>query len=256
MFYLKQWAGDDGKLWEYKERYRGVLPRRVFADSTGYRHGLYSVPGMPPEKRQYVETTYMSWVDNHAAVALKAMLDESRLALDFPLRFKVAWARFLFSLTFRSPNVIKRLQVQMDEQVAGGAIRQPEIPFVAAEVFPSMLQSKTVIRELISMTWVTGRLYHADQPLLTSDRPIIMTNGLVQPEAHIVLPISPRIFFLAYRTEAVFNHIAAKSQKELAAQINDHVTRQAIDFVYAFDDSQTDFIQKRLGQRARSTPLG
>ena len=194
VFYLQQWAGADRQICEYKQRYQGVLPKRVFPDATGYRHGLYSVPGLPLEKRQYVETTYMSWVDSHAAVALEAMLDESRRALDFPLRLKVAWARFLYSLTFRSPNVIKRLQGQMDEQVAAGVVRQPEIPFAAAEVFPSMLQSKTVIRELISMAWQSSTLNQAKQTLLTSDRPVIMTNGLKHEEAHIVLNITARFF--------------------------------------------------------------
>jgi hypothetical protein len=144
----------------------------------------------------------------------------------------------------------------MDEQVAAGVVRQPEIPFAAAEVFPSMVQSKTVIRELISMAWVSSALNQAKQTLLTSDRPVIMTNGLMHDEAHIVLPISPRAFFLAYRTEAVFHQIAVRSQDELAWQINDYVTRQAIDFVYAIDDSQTVFIQKRFGEQMPSTPLG
>jgi hypothetical protein len=119
-----------------------------------------------------------------------------------------------------------------------------------------MLQSKTVIRELISMAWQSSTLNEAKQTLLTSDRPVIMTNGLVHDEAHIILPISPRAFFIAYRTDAVFHQIAVRSQDELAWQINDYVTRQAIDFVYALDDSQTAFIQKRFGERMRSTPLG
>ncbi len=104
-------------------------------------------------------------------------------------------------MTFRAPNVIARLQNTMDQQVASGVIRQPEIPFRAAEVFPSMLTSKTVIKALLSMHWKTSHLDKAKRRLLTSDRPIIMTNGLEQTDAYLVLPISARVFFLAYRSE-------------------------------------------------------
>jgi hypothetical protein len=106
-----------------------VLPKRVVPDQTGYVHGLYSVPGLPPEQEQYVEKKYMSGVDSRASLALAQMLDESRPAEGFPIRFKVAWAQFVYSLTFRAPNVIARMQRTMDGQVAEGQIKQPEIPF-------------------------------------------------------------------------------------------------------------------------------
>lgn len=255
VFYLTQWVGDDGCLSEYKRRYRGVLPKRVVPDATGYAHGLYSVPGLPPGQEQYVERKFMASVDSRASLALSEMLDESRAAEDFPLRYKVAWAQFVYSLTFRAPNVIARLQNTMDQQIASGALRQPEIPFRPAEVFPSMLTSKTVIKALLSMHWKTSCLDKAKHRLLTCDRPIIMTNGLERPDAHVVLPISPRTFFLAYRSDDFFSRVAGLSQEALASTINDAVVRQAIDFVYAYDGNQTRFIQNRFGERLRSTPL-
>jgi hypothetical protein len=256
VFYLGQWVGEDRQLCEYKRRHHGVLPKRVFPDKTGYQHGLYNVQGLPPTDRQYVEKKYMSRVDSEAAISLTAMLDETLPPSDFSPRMKVAWARFLYSLTFRSPNVIKRLQAQMDQQIAEGKIKQPEIPFVAAEVFPSMLGSPDVVKELVGMNWVTSNLGQARNMLLTSDRPVIMTNGLLHAEAHIAVPVSPRSFFLAYRTDEMFQLIAAMSQDDLVAMINDKVVRQAVEFVYAFDDSQTDFIAARFGDQVRSTPLG
>jgi len=198
----------------------------------------------------------MAPVDSRASLALTEMLDESWPAEDFPVRFKVAWSQFIYSLTFRAPNVIARLQTTMDEQVAAGAIRRPEVPFRPAEVFPSMLASKTVMKVLLSMNWKTSRLDEAKHRLLTCDRSIIMTNGLERPDAHIVLPISPRTFFLAYRSDDVFDRIAWLSQDVLATSINDAMVRQAIDFVYAYDDSQSRFIQNRFGERLRSSPLG
>ncbi len=71
----------------------------------------------------------------------------------------------------------------------------------------------------------------------------------------IALPISPRTFFLAYRSDDLFRQIAALSQDELVETINNAMAGQAVEFVYAFDDSQTAFIRNRFGSRLRSTPL-
>jgi hypothetical protein len=255
VFYLQQWAGTDKQICEYRQRYHGVMPKRVFPDATGYVHGLYSVPGLPVENEQYVEKRFMSRIDNDAALALQWMLDETKPAADLADRFKVRWAQFVYSMTFRAPNVIERMQRTMDGQVAAGVIKHPEIPFTPAEVFPSMLTSRFAIGELVSMSWTTCTLNRTTNLLLTSDRPIIMTNGLMHAEGHIALPISPCAFFLAYRSDDFFRQIAALSQQTLAEIINDRVAKQAINFVYAFDDRQTRFVQNRFGTRQPSTPL-
>src|ERR1700728_779884 len=102
VFYLKQWAGTDERICEYRRRYHGVLPKRVFPDGTGYVHGLYSVPGLPEKDEQYVEKRFMSRIDNDAAIALRWILDETKPAGDLPDRLKVSWAQFIYSLTLRA----------------------------------------------------------------------------------------------------------------------------------------------------------
>jgi hypothetical protein len=82
-----------------------------------------------------------------------------------------------------------------------------------------------------------------------------MTNGFAHAEAHIALPISPTAFFIATRTTEMFRQVSARGRNDLVSTINNKVSEQAIDFVYAFDDRQTRFIQNRLGRRVRSTPL-
>jgi len=255
VFYLKQWAGDDEQICEYRCRYHGVLPKRVFSDATGYVHGLYSVPGLPKEDEQYVEKKFMARIDGDAAVALQWILDESKPAGDLPDQLKLRWAQFVYSMVFRAPNVIERMKLAMDKQVADGVIKQPAIPFTPAEVFPSMLTSKFALRELLSMRWTTCALNAIKHFLLTSDRPIIMTNGVMRENGHIALPTSPRTFFLAYRSDDFFRHLSALNQDALAYMLNDNVAKQSINFVYAFDDRQTRFVQNRFGKRRPSTPL-
>jgi hypothetical protein len=123
--------------------------------------------------------------------------------------------------------------------------------FTPAEAFPSMLTSEFALRELLSMNWTICTLHPPTPYLLTSDRPIIMTNGLMHDQGHIALPISPRSFFLAYRSEDFYRAVSARSEQELAETVNNHVAKQAINFVYTFDESQSYRIATGRGNARR-----
>ncbi len=77
------------------------------------------------------------------------------------------------------------------------------------------------------MRWMATGVSGAE-PLayLTSDRPVIMTNGLAHTEAHIALPISPTAFFLATRTDAILNQIKS-IQSERACDEDQQLGLQA-----------------------------
>jgi hypothetical protein len=47
------------------------------------------------------------------------------------------------------------------------------------------------------MQWAVIHFDETHHMLLTSDRPIVMTNGLAHATSHIVMPISPRRIFVA-----------------------------------------------------------
>src|ERR1700759_577867 len=113
VFYLKQWAGLDSQIYEYKQRYHGILTKRVHPDATGYIHGLNTVPGLPPEEAQYIEHEYPQKLDHKASLALKLLLQLASLRSDDATR-TVAWASFLDSLTLRSPESLERMQQHYD----------------------------------------------------------------------------------------------------------------------------------------------
>jgi hypothetical protein len=106
VFYLKQWTGADGRLCEYSRPYDRVKPRRVHPDGTGYIHGLYSIPGLPPELEQVVETKFMRTTDNYAALALRILL--SGATLQFSQDVRSGWSRFISSLVMRNPESVER----------------------------------------------------------------------------------------------------------------------------------------------------
>jgi hypothetical protein len=53
VFYLKQWAGGDGRLCQYRRVYDGkVAVNRKHPDATGYKVDLYKIDELSPEDAQ------------------------------------------------------------------------------------------------------------------------------------------------------------------------------------------------------------
>lgn len=113
--------------------------------------------------------------------------------------------------------------------------------------------SKRVVNALVSMNWATKTIRTARHSLLTSDRPVIMTNGLDRSDAHIVLPISPCKLFIATKTEQMLRQITTMEAAESVWASNNKVAEQAYKYVYGVGDSQMRFVANRLGKRARSS---
>ena len=72
-------------------------------------------------------------------------------------------------------------------------------------------------------TAMLDRLTH-----LTSDRPIIMTNGIIGKDDHLALPPGPRMLFVATNNIETENMIRTINPEILMAQINDRVASQDV----------------------------
>ena len=149
-------------------------------------------------------------------------------------------------------------------------IRQPDDPetyeeYIAKTGHPAGRASAIAMQTIIDsprmgghlnqMRWSIVTFKNAKYPLLTSDRPIIMTNGLAKPRDHLAIPIGPFALFVATNTEESENIIKSIKPDDLMRQVNDRVTSQARRYVYGTDDSQRRFVANRLGRMALSTPL-
>jgi hypothetical protein len=263
-FYLTKWAGSDGMLCQYSRPRDRVILKRVHPDGTGYEHGLYSVPDYPVEQVQYIETVFLKKLDGHASKALNAMLADPANIDHLPIRMKVAWASYLYSLLMRAPEnlaerqgVINAERTRREAAAANGEdVYVPPATLKSQELIPLMARSKLVIRGLIDMQWTAKSVSTATFRMLTSDRPYIMTNGIAQPEGHIVIPLSPTVVFFATRNDETFGQINSMSPDLIVTAVNSKVCEQAISFVYGVDDSQLRFVQNRLGRRVRASPLG
>jgi hypothetical protein len=280
IFYLNQWAGSDGRLIEYCRRYQGIVPRPTYPDGTGYVRGLYTIPDVPPDQAEVIETKLMSSVDNWASKALERMLQDGDSVGRLEEHEALGWCQFLYSLIVRNPehlelirqklgelrpDVLEGLRGRYDqirkagdpetfEQYKENFARAP-ITVPPPRVLPNLINSRRVVKAIASMKWATHTVRSAEHSLLTSDRPVIVTNGLIKPDAHIVIPMSPRRLFIAAKEDEVLLRITSLSSDELVEIANNKVAEQASKYVYGVDDRQIRFVANRLGRRVRSSPL-
>jgi hypothetical protein len=103
IFYLKQWAGSDKRLCEFKLRYHCVLPKRVFPAATGYVQGLYSIEDTNPEVVDAIETKFLMPADGLAAEAMRDLVLDR--PFEQPARMRHSSTRFVLSLNLRVERI-------------------------------------------------------------------------------------------------------------------------------------------------------
>jgi hypothetical protein len=110
-------------------------------------------------------------------------------------------------------------------------------------------------RQINSMRWTVLSDPHSKFELLTSDRPMLVTNGIGPPTGELIIPISPfRIFVATNNVETEMQIRAVWKTRNGAAAINDRVASQARKYVYGTDDKQLAFVSKRLGLKYTADP--
>jgi hypothetical protein len=207
-------------------------------------------------------------VDTHAADALRHLLEHGPTMPN--TRLRDGWSRFIMSMTHRTPEKVEWFSrvwgAQFEEAVADARAEEERLakeagaPYVPkpvdlevrrgmsfGRVIQSVVDDANVGKLINGMQWAVVEL-HEGFELLTSDRPIVMTNGLKQPDSHIVVPISPRKMFVAAHTRKKIDEINSMGADALAKTCNEVVVSQSHRFVYGTDDRQIRFVDNRLGR--------
>jgi hypothetical protein len=277
VFYSQEWAGLDGRLCEFSRPHDVVRPKRVHPSGTGYMRGLYTVPRNDPTVSEYIEREFLKVTDNGAACVLREMRAGREITWNTDNRS--AWSRFIVSLMIRNPEYVARVAAEVvgffdpkstELEDRYRAIKRPDDPETYAEhiaknghpagrtsarAMQTIIDSPTMGGHLNQMYWSVVTFRNERHTLLSSDRPIIMTNGLARPENHLAIPIGPRQLFVATNTPEMERTIRAMPPRQLMEQVNHRVASQARKFVYGVDDRQLRFIANRLGKTLPSTPL-
>jgi hypothetical protein len=250
-----------------------------YPDATGYLRGLNTFARLRPELADFLENRFFRTVDNQAALVLQMLLQDK---VDFDQKMQCAWSRFLMTLLHRHPEGMKRIggkvaagfpgELEDAVRASYARLRQDGDPATYEEfrstitdadidqvhllVLHKVMDSENVGTVLNRLRWAVIQIDDTHHRLLTSDRPMLMTNGLAQADAHILMPISPNRIFVAARNVGVVRQIHAKIEHRGGVQVlNNHIVRQARSYVYAIDEAALPFMEHRLGEQAKSSPL-
>ncbi|HYJ31323.1 MAG TPA: DUF4238 domain-containing protein [Allosphingosinicella sp.] len=270
-FYLRRWVGADGRLTEFRRPHKALVTRRKFPSQTGFERELYSIKTREDEEaRQELESGFLSMIDNDAARAL-TFLEEHRTS-PADDRLRDGWIRFLMSLLHRSPyrvEIMRRqlaereVEVLADIKLRWAEVRGPSDPETYEEYAASpegksrvdenlavllkdLMDSELIGNALARMHWGFGRLDDLRCGLMTSDSPVMVSDGAGHKDGFIALPTSPTTFFIAANRPETINAFRTQKNKALELALNDAVVRQARHLVIAADASPFTFIENRF----------
>lgn len=272
VFYLKQWRGPDRRVIEFSRPYKNkVKPRNVDPDGTGYVRGLYRMPGVADEFAEVIERTFFKLVDDHAAIALQKLLKNEMT--DWSLDLRKSWTLFLMSMFMRSPkivaDVLAAITEGLPEQWAAiqkkWAIDKPGEPPLE-DFNPTIGQQYSLLAlrrfiandelGLLILSMVSGVMDLSKTPyrLVTSDRPVVMTDGLGYTTSHLALPLGPTMLFVAANTQEMMDELRRMDSGNLVHNCNRWTVRHAVKYVWARDHSHDELIEAEMSADAKNEP--
>jgi hypothetical protein len=271
--YLKAWATRDesqGRRLTYYRWIQGrLLTSRIAPKGAAAQFDLYATVDKDGSKSQSVEKDYFAReIDDKASPVIAKML-----AGDGPLTSgdAAAFARYLLAQRVRTPGYVEHLRCEAAlalDDVARSLeadyqkVRHQTAPATMADFFqqsmphvehyigvqslPRLIDQPRLLADILDFEWAWGPIGSADTALLTSDRPVVFTTGLGNPDCIIALPLSPTVAFFAMKERARLERMLQHPPQDLAARLNYHVLSQAKEYVYAGDDSQRTCVEEHF----------
>jgi uncharacterized protein DUF4238 len=262
VFYLNQWRGSGGKVVAFRRHHGRVVATPKPPKRTGYVEGLYWLHGFPNKIANRIEEAVMGHVDHNAAIAHRYIMQDKIGNISTEIRS--AWTRFVVGLLIRSPANIKNVYDRMMKpsknelkqiRKAFGLGRYEDIPEdvmrrTALYAVARLMDSPGVEQVLNSMRWFTYDLGLPELRFFTSDRPVIMTDGIGKEGGHLVMPVSPHKLFLAFHDRVIEQEITARSPWDIADTVNARVVRNAIEVAWDVDDERLLYVEENLSADA------
>lgn len=278
-FYLKPWQGADGKLEVFYRRSDGfVVSKRMHRKATGYAVDLYKLPGVSLADEHKMESAFMAVIDDDAVRARDLLLGDVTPAGGIT---RYAWARFVLSMVMRSPEEVAAFKAsytelimtpQQEYQSKYAAMRQNSDPALfedwmtqydptnversAMFAITTFIEHPRVLDLLRRMHWMIIDTSSVKRRLMTSDRPVMLTQGMLQYAGHYALPISPTRLFLAATNIDFARQFASLPRSRVVREINKLVVGQARKYVYALDGNHLSEVRREMGKQPPPTILG
>ena len=249
-FYLRRWTRA-GKLYRYVRPIKNarIHQKKVSPAAVGYEPHLYSyTEGQSELERTRLEHSYFQQIDDRAAKALVKLENMERgSAIDH-----VGLVQFVISLLHRSPRRIQHLREELTKRMLDVPEFNPSLPRDqnmirdrVNDLLVDLISSDTVIPEIVGMKVFHVPVY-AKRRLLTSDTPIMLSQGTRNPRAFLILPYAPDRLIIFAHEENVALDFSTQEGDVLVNAINDAIVRQARQVIISSDDYERVFIDERF----------
>lgn len=269
VFYLREWVGPDGRIAEFsRPTGQDVKSRPTGPKHTGYVRGLYRFEGTTEEASEAFERLFFGQVDSLAKKALDIHL--GRAPVNWNAENRSAWSRFIIGLLFRNPERIFGLRKYIEDiALANFENHQKEyeaqakkgdppfldylvrkVAFDSLEWTQTIMGSEKIGLHLNHMRWTVRDVSDSGIKLFTSDRPVVMTNGLVGEQAHLVIPICPTKAFIACNTEKMEAELLSASSINFAKGLNRQILRYAQKYAWNVDGQFLNRAKEHLAVEA------
>lgn len=269
--YQRGWLGRSGRPFVYRWAHDKLVCEPKSTKSTGARDGLYFMPMAPAGQRNFMEDFFWKRVDQWGADGL-ALLRSSDPAAPGKIN-KDRLATFVMSFLFRNPNMVRFFDDEAKKANLNGclkdayeshrrahepatfeefkaAMEQPGMTELGARMLRAQVLNRDIRTQLLSMQWHVVTVPENNDPILTSDVPIIVFRGLKNDEGCLILPLSTNEFFVAYNLGKVNMKErigSAVANGDFVRGMNKYVIEHRIDYVYGIDDSLMEFVSRHWG---------
>jgi hypothetical protein len=277
VFYLRKWAGPNGKLIQYSRPFEGKFCiKPVGPRATGFETDLYAFPNLPEELAQFLESKFLARTDEIASLVHKELL--SGTAAPWNSERRSAWSRFAINFLIRHPHPFTEIKAVAHDcwlkpdnitQTEYERIKQPTDPptfeeWVLAQgdhladririrLIQGIMDNEPAGEKFNAMLWNVLDLSKSKFRLLTSDWPLYREiNG---EDKLFALPISPVALFTAVTRAATFEKMRRDKPDDVVRHINAGVVSAARLYVYASDKTQERFVRNRMSTRTVVPPF-
>jgi hypothetical protein len=263
-FLLRQWqSGPDERLTAFAWKNGNLVASRNKARAVAKLLGLYTLQEAPSEQRNMLESKLFQLVDDHAARVHAALLrgDLQKLTQEDAEH----WARFVVSLTVRSPWLIERyaargpgvmLRAMMDRPVPGEDAHERLAQFQAAH--PAALRDLTlrsvgrvVVQSeahahLLGAVWSLVDTSQSSRDLVISDVPVYR-SGVKDGDFLLALPLAPkRLFMIHPQGSRIGAGLRTIPVRDLVTAANRESAAQAMQYVFASSGEHETLARRML----------
>lgn len=251
-FLLEEWAGKDKKLGVFKRIPNEILKydRRAPKSVAKIEH-LYSIRSAKFQPDVFIEKDILGpHVDDIAAPIHKKLLKSG--VEDFSDEQRYIWSRLLVAGMFRLPFMVEHFRAIGIDRVrmlrGDAAATQAEARDEGLKEFVGAIGDPKYNFRMRSAKWWTVHVPHGKWDALTGDIPFIYLGDFFKDEFSLVMPISPKQFFIC-ASGVYIEKVSQMNPAWMVRSTNKRIIQHASRYVYTTDRRHEGLVEKWLTSR-------